>query len=234
MEGNMKAPVLYMVKFWVSPDEGRPFISWLKGGHIAQVIQAPGFLWARHYRLDGVNEVGWEGYITIYGLDSTNSLKLYFESPKRKYFLQESEQFKDFFKAERFYGVLDFNIASPNQKGDEDCKVIYCEQFSVAPRSRQAYLEWLNNNHIPEVITQPGFVRAFRVHLDEHDKDGWDRYMIFYGQSTHGMLEKYLNNLANKQFSLQREPLTKDLRMGEFFGSIELALDNEHYLKSKL
>jgi len=45
---NMKASVLYLVRFRISPSEGGPFLNWLEGGHIAEVIQEPGFIWARH------------------------------------------------------------------------------------------------------------------------------------------------------------------------------------------
>ena len=44
----MKASVLYLVRFRISPSEGGPFLNWLEGGHIAEVIQEPGFIWARH------------------------------------------------------------------------------------------------------------------------------------------------------------------------------------------
>ena len=65
----MDAPVLYMVKVWVSPDGGSGYLRWLEHKHMAEVIAEPGFLWARKVHLDQVDDKGWEGYLLIYGLE---------------------------------------------------------------------------------------------------------------------------------------------------------------------
>ena len=48
----MHAPVLYMVKVWVSPDGGERYLRWLEEKHMAEVIREPGFLWAQRCRLE--------------------------------------------------------------------------------------------------------------------------------------------------------------------------------------
>ena len=50
----MHAPVLYMVKAWVSPDGGERYLRWLEEKHMAEVIREPGFLWAQRCRLEQV------------------------------------------------------------------------------------------------------------------------------------------------------------------------------------
>lgn len=221
----MKASVFYIVKFWVSPEGEKRFLDWLDGGHIAKVIGEPGFLWARRCRLEKPDEAGWVGHINFYGIDSLDSLKRYFDSPARKRFLLESEQFKDLFKAERFHGTLDSDLAAPGRTGDEEPLVLYCGVFSVAPKSHQALFNWLDGKHFAEVISQPGFLWMRCVHLDECDENGWERYMMIYGQVDREALEDYFNSPVRERFLREREPFVKDLRMETFFGAVEFALD---------
>ena len=224
MEEGMKASVLYMVRFWVSPEEGKPFLDWLNGGHIAEVVREPGFLWARQYQLEGLDENGWRAHITVYGVDTLESFKNYLNSRARERFMQESEQFKGLFRAERLSGPVDVDLPSPGHTGEEEAQAVYCVRFSVSPKSHRAFLEWLNSEHMAEVVRQPGFLWARRVHLEERDEDGWERYIIIYGKSTHETLREYLNNHPYERFPQQCEPLFQDLRKENFYGTLELAL----------
>src|SRR5439155_497889 len=61
----MHAPVLYMVKAWVSPDGGERYLRWLEEKHMAEVIREPGFLWAQRCRLEQRDEQGWLGYLLM-------------------------------------------------------------------------------------------------------------------------------------------------------------------------
>ncbi len=106
----MDAPVLYMVKAWVSPAGGERWLRWLEEKHMADVIREPGFLWARRYRLEQNDERGWAGYLLIYGLESPAALERYLASPARAGFWRELEQFDDVHRAERFYGTVDFSL----------------------------------------------------------------------------------------------------------------------------
>src|SRR5207247_8725678 len=81
--GGMHAPVLYMVKVWVSPDGGERYLRWLEEKHMAEVIREPGFLWAQRCRLEQRDEQGWLGYLLIYGLESRAALERYPGSPAR-------------------------------------------------------------------------------------------------------------------------------------------------------
>src|SRR5207247_2087454 len=106
----MHAPVLYMVKVWISPDGGDRYLRWLEDKHMAEVIREPGFLWARKCQLEQTDEQGWAGYLLIYGLDSRGSLEAYLHSPARDRFWRELEPFNDVHRAERFYGTVDFSL----------------------------------------------------------------------------------------------------------------------------
>ncbi len=91
----MHAPVLYMVKAWVSPDGGERYL---------------GFLWAQRCRLEQRDEQGWLGYLLIYGLESREALERYLASPARERFWRELAPLGDVQRAERFYGTVDLRL----------------------------------------------------------------------------------------------------------------------------
>lgn len=106
----MEAPVLYMVRAWVSPDGGERYLSWLEHKHMAEVLREPGFLWVRKCRLEQTDDKGWQGYLLIYGLASRAALDAYLESGARARFWKELESLNDVHYAERFYGTVDFEL----------------------------------------------------------------------------------------------------------------------------
>lgn len=106
----MNAPVLYMVRAWVSPNGGDRYLRWLEQQHMAEVIKEPGFLWARKCRLEQTDDKGWHSYLLIYGLVSRAALDAYLHSPARERFWKELEPLNDVHYAERFYGCIDFEL----------------------------------------------------------------------------------------------------------------------------
>lgn len=108
----MDAPVLYMVKAWVSPDGGDRWLRWLEEKHMAEVIREPGFLWAKRCRLEQTDERGWSGWLLVYGLASRAALEQYLHSPARERFWRELEPLNAVHRAERFYGTVDFALTA--------------------------------------------------------------------------------------------------------------------------
>jgi antibiotic biosynthesis monooxygenase (ABM) superfamily enzyme len=106
----MDAPVLYMVKVWVSPDGGQRYLRWLEETHMAEVIREPGFLWAKRVRLEQTDERGWAGYLLVYGLASRDALERYLHSPARDRFWRELEPMNDVHRGERFWGTVDLRL----------------------------------------------------------------------------------------------------------------------------
>ena len=66
----MDAPVVYFVRFWIKPGGERKVLDWLDGGHMQNVVQQPGFLWARRYELSEADDEGWTAHAMVYGLQS--------------------------------------------------------------------------------------------------------------------------------------------------------------------
>ena len=108
----MDAPVLYMVRAWVSPSGGERYLQWLETKHMAEVIREPGFLWARKSKLEQTDPKGWQGYLLIYGLESAGALEAYLHSDARQRFWKELEPLNEVHYAERFYGAVDFTITA--------------------------------------------------------------------------------------------------------------------------
>src|ERR1700687_4054651 len=106
----MHAPVLYMVRAWVSPNGGERYLHWLETKHMAEGIREPGFLWAQKCHLAQTDERGWAVYLLIYGLESSKALDAYLASAARARFWRELEPFNDVPVAERFYGAVDFQL----------------------------------------------------------------------------------------------------------------------------
>ena len=108
----MDAPVVFIVRFWIKPGAQDTVLAWLDGGHIAEVVGEPGFLWARRYRLDAKSGDGWPAYAMIYGLASMEELQTYFngEAPKRFARERAEKGLDDLMRVERDWGTVEFGV----------------------------------------------------------------------------------------------------------------------------
>jgi hypothetical protein len=104
------APVLYFGRFSVAPKSHQRVFEWLDNKHIAEVINQPGFLWARRVRLDGCDEDGWKRYMMIYGQTSREMLEEYFNNPIRERFSRERKLFVKDLRGENFFGTVELAI----------------------------------------------------------------------------------------------------------------------------
>lgn len=80
-----EAPVLYVERVWVAPDEGgERFLMWLDGRDAAAgAVRGPGVLWVRRCRLEQTDGRGWRGHLLIYGLESRQALDGFLDMPAR-------------------------------------------------------------------------------------------------------------------------------------------------------
>lgn len=71
--------------------------------------------------------------------------------------------------------------------------VIYQVQVQVAPESERSWDEWYGRQHIPEMLRQPGFVRAVKYRSENGGgSPAWPEYLIHYEVETRAALEAYL------------------------------------------
>ncbi|MDH3232136.1 MAG: DUF4286 family protein [Alphaproteobacteria bacterium] len=108
----MSGDAVYMIRFWVKPGSEQKVLDWLDGGHIADVVQQPGFLWARRFTLEEPDDEGWPAFAMLYGVESLEALKTYFESEAAKGYGAERAQLglDALLKMDRNWGVTALTV----------------------------------------------------------------------------------------------------------------------------
>ena len=102
----MKQPGFFLVvRFWVAPRAEEEFMRWLDGGHVAEVLRQPGFLWCKRIRLEDAVD-GWAGFAQIYGIESKAAFDAYNGSPLLEKFKRERAPFEPHMRIDRFFGEV--------------------------------------------------------------------------------------------------------------------------------
>jgi len=79
-------------------------------------------------------------------------------------------------------------------------RTVYLVKAEVAPEAERAWDDWNTRHHIPEVLAEPGFVRAVKYRLEDGiAPDGWIAYWILYEAVSREALESYLSGDAVKR-----------------------------------
>ena len=98
----MNEPGFFLVvRFSVAPQAERQVLDWLDGGHMAEVLRQPGFLWCKRIK------VAEREYSMIYGIASKSHFDAYEANQelKRK-FAEERKPFEQHMKIDRFAGPV--------------------------------------------------------------------------------------------------------------------------------
>ena len=95
-----------VVRFWVAPQAEAELMRWLDGGHVAEVLRQPGFLWCKRIRLEKASD-GWSGYAQIYGIASQADFDAYNTSAIMQKFKRERAPFEKHMRIDRFFGQVD-------------------------------------------------------------------------------------------------------------------------------
>lgn len=104
---SSRSDFFLVVRFWVAPDAEAEVRRWLEGGHVAEVVSQPGFLWCRRLKLEPRD--GWAGYAMIYGIESSAAYAAYEANAALKAkFARERAPFESRMRIERFAGEVDF------------------------------------------------------------------------------------------------------------------------------
>ena len=111
----MKEPGFFLlVRFWIAPQAEAQVMQWLDGGHIAEVLGQPGFLWCRRIRLAEKDANGWSGFTMVYGIRSQQDFDAYNRNKGlTEKFAKERAPFDKHLKIDRFSGALDFALDAP-------------------------------------------------------------------------------------------------------------------------
>ena len=102
-----EAGYFYVVKFWVAPEGRAEIMQWLEGGHVAEVVSQPGFLWCRQLVLQEKNASGWDAHAMIYGIESEEAFSRYnANTVLAARFAEERKPFAQHMRVERWSGAL--------------------------------------------------------------------------------------------------------------------------------
>jgi hypothetical protein len=106
-----EAKYFLVVRFWVAPEAAAKVARWLEGGHVAEVVSQPGFLWCRRLNLKENDAKGWTAFSMLYGIESRSAFERY-ESNKqlKSKFAGQREPFEKLMRIERFSGEVDFAL----------------------------------------------------------------------------------------------------------------------------
>ena len=104
----LDAAYYYIVRYWIAPAGEARVMAWLDGGHIAEVVSQPGFLWARRIRLEEADSLGWRAFANIYGLESKAALDAYLADPVRARFAREQAPFAGLMRVARSRGDVEW------------------------------------------------------------------------------------------------------------------------------
>jgi len=109
----MDAAVLYAVRFWVDPQGHRQVFDWLDGGHCAEVVAQPGFLFCHRLALEQPGEDGWPGFMMVYGLASRQALQDYFDDAAlHRKFAQQRAPIDRYLRSDRAWGRVEASLRS--------------------------------------------------------------------------------------------------------------------------
>jgi hypothetical protein len=73
--------------------------------------------------------------------------------------------------------------------------VIYAIKIEVDPNDETTWNEWYTARHMPDLVAQPGFVRATKYKIDSPPGE-WSQYLAFYEVESREALEAYLRGEA--------------------------------------
>ena len=106
-----EAKFFLVVRFWIAPGGEPPVMRWLEGGHMAEVLRQPGFLWVRRLRIPERDASGWSAHAMVYGIDARASYERYMANQAlHARFASEREPFATKLRIERFAGEVDFAL----------------------------------------------------------------------------------------------------------------------------
>jgi len=101
------ASFFLVVRFSVEPQAEAQLMQWLDGGHVAEVLRQPGFLWCRRLRL------GEHEFAMLYGIESRAAFQAYEANAALKAkFARERAPFEKHMRIERFCGEAETSYAT--------------------------------------------------------------------------------------------------------------------------
>lgn len=110
----------------------------------------------------------------------------------------------------------------------QEAAYFYVSKFWIAPAGKAALMEWLDNGHVAEVVSQPGFLWCRQIDLREKDADGCEAYLMIYALESEEQFKRYKANEAlAAKFAAQRKDFAHHLRMDRWDGPVVGVFDKK-------
>ena len=104
-----EASFFLVVRFWIAPGGEAQVMKWLEGGHVAEVMRQPGFLWMRRLKMAEKDATGWSAHAMLYAIESRGHYERYMaDQALHDKFARERKPFAAKLRIERFAGEVDF------------------------------------------------------------------------------------------------------------------------------
>ena len=106
---------------------------------------------------------------------------------------------------------------------------IYFVRFWVNPASHKKVFDYLDQVHLKDVVSQPGFLWARRYKLSQVNADGWPGYQMIYALESLPALETYFGSAASKRYREEAAKLglldESVVKMERVWGGLDAAVD---------
>ena len=110
-----------------------------------------------------------------------------------------------------------------------DAPAIYFVRFWVNPASHKKVFDYLDNVHLKDVISQPGFLWARRYKLVQVDSNGWHGYQMLYAVKSLAALEVYFKSATSTRYREEAARLglmdENVVKMERLWGALDKAVD---------
>ncbi|MFC1899966.1 hypothetical protein ACFLYN_00050 [Chloroflexota bacterium] len=172
-----KNAALLFVKLDPPVNEGSDFNNWYNNVHIADRLVIPGFLSARRFtRIDSIPEeyaiTPEAEYLALYDLTSINVLQ---DKPYQRLREKESELSPESFETQIFKlprfarGIYEQTFPVHGEYEIPQVRFVFVVGHNVPRNRHQEFNAWYNMEHIPALLSVPGFhgVRRFRLNRKE-------------------------------------------------------------------
>jgi hypothetical protein len=99
-----------------------------------------------------------------------------------------------------------------------DAPYYYIVRYWIAPAGEARVMAWLDGGHIAEVASQPGFLWARRIRLEETDSLGWRAFTNVYGLDSKGALDAYFKSPVREKIAREQAAFADVMRSERSWG----------------
>ncbi|HBY97221.1 MAG TPA: hypothetical protein DEP84_25300 [Chloroflexi bacterium] len=75
-------------------------------------------------------------------------------------------------------------------------QVLYTVRATVAPEIEADWVEWMQTRHIPDVLKEPGFLRAWLLRVTSPTREEWAEFVMVYQLENQAALDAYMASPA--------------------------------------